>query len=76
MNGLIFYNERSPLYIPHGSDKTRLENYQYWFHGKPLYIPHGSDKTGLADLVTVDILYFISHMVQIKRFLLYLPGYH
>ena len=61
----LFKKNLDALYIPHGSDESRLDHpyYHYYF---VLYIPHGSDESD--DILRLQRYWkhFISHMVQMK----------
>jgi len=52
------------LYIPHGSDNTTMKQ-GFSRISIRLYIPHGSDNTLDIYLKPFNVLFFISHMVQI-----------
>jgi len=55
------------LYIPHSSDKTKIETNNWSWDLQTLYIPHSSDKTTISLVVCPFLRTFTSHIVQIKQ---------
>ena len=58
------------LYIPHGSDERFCE-FTFVMITSFLYIPHGSDESDSTDTSYTQFSYFISHMVQMKDYLIH-----
>jgi len=65
----LFFAPIVILYIPHGSDESSSKSSAIRIF-KRLYIPHGSDESGIRVNHKDSFYDFISHMVQMKVFVI------